>query len=121
MRTLIVALVLCAFAYAQRCPKTSKITKQDIDKVNTVALVTVTDSRKKVYDLMYEMYYPVKSEPSRWEAYKTINLNKCADVTLEQDISYVLGCKNENKNCRFIRRYNDVTPEEWALLKKKSP
>ncbi|RCN41606.1 hypothetical protein ANCCAN_12435 [Ancylostoma caninum] len=63
------------------------------------------------------MYYPVKPEPKRWEDFKTINLNKCDDVTLEPDDSYILGCKTDNKDCIFVRRYDQLTPQEKSLLK----
>ncbi|EYC27221.1 hypothetical protein Y032_0009g585 [Ancylostoma ceylanicum] len=94
------------------------ITQQDIESVSTVALVTAAAIDEKVYQLMYEKYYQVKPPPRKRQPIRTINLNGCDDADVEDDTMYVLGCKIENKDCQFMRRYDQLTPQEQRLLAK---
>ncbi|KAL6728160.1 hypothetical protein Aduo_009961 [Ancylostoma duodenale] len=118
MKTVIAVLALCTFAHAQSCPKTSEITKQDIDAVTTVAFVTVKRANGNVYDLLYETYFDVTKTPApaRWSTLRTIRIG-CDNVKLNLDSDYVLGCKEENSDCKFVRSHDQLTAEEKKLLK----
>ncbi|EYC22406.1 hypothetical protein Y032_0017g3330 [Ancylostoma ceylanicum] len=68
MKTLIVVLALCVLTCAKSCPKSSEITQEDINSVNTVALVTVTDSEYgNHYYLHYVKYFDVRLFLSTFE------------------------------------------------------
>ncbi|EYC22416.1 hypothetical protein Y032_0017g3335 [Ancylostoma ceylanicum] len=116
MKTLVVILALCGLAYATNCPNLSEITKEDIDNVNTVALVTVSHAKGNVYKLNYAKYFDVTKTPppTEYEHSRTLTI-ECGNKL--EDFDYILGCKTETIDCKFARRYDKLTPEEKKLLK----
>ncbi|EPB74582.1 hypothetical protein ANCCEY_06307 [Ancylostoma ceylanicum] len=123
MKTLLAVLALCALAYTKNCPELiEEITQENINDVNTVALVTVYKGpigSENVYDLYYHEYYDVKGTGAPLVQRDYQSLKTDCGLELEDDTEYYLGCKTENSDCKFLKPLDELTPEEEKLLNEQ--
>ncbi|EYC00188.1 hypothetical protein Y032_0117g658 [Ancylostoma ceylanicum] len=55
--------------------------------------------------------------PGPYDVLRKIEICSCCNIKLEEDALYLLGCKDENDDCRFVRPFNNLTKAESKLFK----